>query len=774
MNDTNADPSNGRGTAGRLVPQSRPAPAPRDPYGQLNPYTGGAGEAPADSGLDLLEYWRILNKRKWLILSIAGAFLAFGALRTLMMTPLYTATVRLQIDRNVAKVVSGGDVSPIEGADSEFLRTQYALLLSRAMAERVASALKLGEDATFFKPREFSPLALLSGLFRSRPTGEPNLVALERAAAGIVVGNRAVLPVAGSRLVDVSYSDPSPERAQQIAAAYADAYISSNLDKRFEANSYAKTFLEDQLKQLKIRLEESEKTALDFAEQEQIVVLTEKSTIAESNLAAAHAALGQLVADRIKNQELWQQVESADTINLPQLLLNSTIDSLRGRRGALVADYEERLQTFKPSYPDMIQIKNKIAELDRQLALEVKTLKQSYKAAYEASLNQEAEMRKQIETLKEEALDLQKRSIQYNILRREADTNRSLYDGLLQRYKEIDVAGGAGANNVFVVDKAEVPGAPSSPVLSRALMFSFALGLGAGLAAAYVLERLDDTIKTSDEIGRISGLATLGIIPKVGSETTVEQELADPRSGLSEGYRSLCTALQFSSESGLPKTLLITSSGPAEGKSITSLAVARHFATMGLKVLLIDADLRNPSLHVKLGLDSGVGLSNYLTGACTPPETFQTTAVHNMAFMASGPLPPNAADLLGSSRLLSLVSVGLEVFNLIVIDGPPVMGLADAPLLSSVAAGTVFVVGAGQARRGFVQGALKRLELARGPVVGAVLTKYDHRAAGYGYGYGYGEYGYGGYGSDARAKGQAVDDAGHARPPELTSAQEGR
>jgi polysaccharide biosynthesis transport protein len=765
MSDAHAKPSGDPGatTAGGLVPRGRGLPATRDAYGPLGPYTGGAGEAPVDSGVDLLEYWRILNRRKWLIASVTAAFLVLGAVRTLMTTPLYTATVRLQIDRNVAKVVEGGNVTPLEGGDSEFLRTQYALLQSRAMAERVASALNLGEDADLFKPTGFSLLGTLRSLLQSSPTtASSDRAALERGAAGIVLGRRTVQPVAGSRLVDVSYSDPSPLRAQRIAAAYAEAFISSNLDKRFEANAYAKTFLEDQLKQLKLRLEQSERAALEFAEREQIVVVTEKATIAENNLAAANAALGTLVAERIKNQELSSQVEAAQGINLPQLLSNGVIDGLRAKRNALTTEYQEKLETFKPGYPAMVQIKNKIAELDRQLSAEVQTIKASFKAAYESSLNQEAEMRKRIDTLKEEALDLQKRSIQYNILKREADTNRSLYDGLLQRYKEVDVAGGVGANNVFVVDKAEVPGAPSSPLVTQALLMSLALGLGAGVAAALVLERLDDTIKTADEIGRVSGLATIGIIPKIAGNTSVEEELADPRSGLSEAYRSLCTALQFSTESGLPKSLVVTSAGPSEGKSITSLAIARHFATMGLKVLLVDADLRNPSLHTKLGLDSSIGLSNVLTGANTPPETFQATPIDNLAFMASGPLPPNAADLLGSSRLLSLLSVGLEVFDLIVLDGPPVMGLADAPLLSSVAAGTVFIVGAGQARKGYVQGALRRLDMARGPVVGAVLTKYDHKQAGYGYGYGYG-YGHGG--------GRAVHGL-DGQPTRLTSGRE--
>ena len=254
----------------------------------------------------------------------------------------------------------------------------------------------------------------------------------------------------------------------------------------------------------------------------------------------------------------------------------------------------------------MVQIKNKIAEIDRQLAAEVLTIKASFKAAYESSSNQEGEMRKQIETLKAEVLDLQKRSIQYNILKREADTNRSLYDGLLQRYKEVDVAGGVGANNVFVVDKAEVPGAPSSPQLSRALLLSLWPWPGRRCLPPPSCSSASTTRSSPPRRSSASpGLPTLGIIPKIASGTTVEQELADPRSALSEAYRSLCTALQFSTESGLPKTAGHHQRGTIRGQ-VAHVAGHRHgiSPTMGLKVLLVDADLRNPSLHSKLGLDN--------------------------------------------------------------------------------------------------------------------------------------------------------------------------
>jgi uncharacterized protein involved in exopolysaccharide biosynthesis len=459
-------------------------------------------------------------KRKWLILSILGAALVIGTLTTLMKTPLYTSTVRMQIDPNTAKIVQSGDVTPTEGPNADFMRTQFELLNGRTMAERVASALKLGEDQDFFRPRSFSitgAIFKIIGLSGGPGGGTANKSDREGAAAGIVLGNRAVRPVMGSRLVDIDYSDPNPSRAQRIASAYADAFVASNLDKRFQANSYAKVFLEDQLKTLKLRLEDSEKALIAFGQKEEIVATNDKASIAETNLANANAALGVLISDRIKNEQLWKQLDQATAINLPQLLTNPVIESLRTKRNTLSTEYQDKLETFKPSYPEMMQLSSQIAEIDRQLATELKTLKASYKAAYESSLSQENEMKRRVETLKADMLDLQKRSIEYNILKREVDTNRSLYDGLLQRFKEVDIAGGVGANNVFIVDKATLPGSPSSPNLPRALIMYVMFGLAAALALAFFLEHLDDTVRSPEDVERISGLVTLGIIPKIAS-----------------------------------------------------------------------------------------------------------------------------------------------------------------------------------------------------------------------------------------------------------------
>lgn len=736
----------------RLVSVQRGTPVvARDPY-------AAPGYGPPERGDELAQslgwIYRIIVKRRWLIAGVTLLALAVGTTATLLRTPLYISTVRIQIDREPAKIVEGGSTMPSESGTGDFLKTQYELLKSLAMAERVVSTVQLHNDQDFIKPRGVSLVGYLRDLVTGRSAGR-ELTPSEREAIAVdIVSSTVVIrPVPGSRLVDIAYSDPKPVRAQRIANAYAEAFIASNIDKRFQSSAYAKSFLEDQIKQLKLRLEDSEREMLGYAEREKIIEVTERTSVTDNNLQVANSSLGQLVAERIKNEQLWKQVDQATGMNLPQLLSNGVIEGLRVRRNTLVTEYEEKLETFKPSYPSMIQIQNKIREVERQLSVEVQAIKASLRAAYDASLNQEAEMLQRIEILRTEVLELQKKSIQYNILKREVDTNRSLYLSLLQRYKEVDIAGGASSNNVLVVDKAHLPSAPSEPILSRALLLSLFLGLGSGLGLAFLLEKIDDRIRSADELEQLSNLTTLGIIPMSDAQRDFASELSDPHSAASEAYRSLATSLQFSTETGLPRSLSITSATAGEGKSTTALAIARHFANMGLRVLLVDADLRKPSLHEKLDQDNSIGLTNYLTGAASPPDVIQSTTHPNLAFLPSGPLPPNAADLLGGTRMYSLVSVGLEVFDFVVIDAPPMLGLADAALLSNATSATLFVVAAGQPRKGMIAAALRRLNLAKCNLIGVVLTRYDASTSGYGYSYGYG---YGtGYGPDAYTYGSA-------------------
>src|SRR5262249_8835970 len=325
---------------------------------------------------------------------------------------------------------------------------------------------------------------------------------------------------------------------------------------------------------------------------------------------------------------------------------------------------------------------------------------------------------------------------------------RTLYDGLLQQYKDAGVAGAVGTNNISIVDRAQLPGGPFSPNLKKSLLKWLGLGLVAAVFAIMLLELLDDTFKSPEEIEEMLGLVVLGIIPF--SETNVLMNMTGS-SPLGEAFRSFRTALQFSTDQGAPKSIAVTSAKPGEGKSTTALALAVNFAQLGMNVLLIDADLRNPSQHRNLKRPNLVGLANYLAGGAAPEDTLQEAGVDGLSFMSSGALPPNPAELLAGPKMISFLSSASEKFDTIIIDCPPVLGLADAPLLASMASGTLLVVAAGETRPGRVQTALKRLHFARARMVGALINKCDLRAHfgyGYGYGYGYGPaaleyYGYG-------------------------------
>jgi len=314
---------------------------------------------------------------------------------------------------------------------------------------------------------------------------------------------------------------------------------------------------------------------------------------------------------------------------------------------------------------------------------------------------------------------------------------------LLQQYKDIGVVGAVGTNNVAVIDRAQLPGGPYKPDLRVNLMKWLMLGLvGAALLIA-LFEIFDDTFKSPEEIEEQLGLAVLGIIPI--SDGSVLADLNSPSHPIAEAFRSFRTALQFSTDQGAPKNIVVTSAQPGEGKSTTALALAVNFAQLGMKVLLIDADLRNPSQHRNLVRSNGAGLSNFLAGAVMPESIFQKTDFEGLYFMPSGPLPPNPAELLAGPKMLSLLSTAGEKVDVVIIDSPPILGLADAPLLASIASGTLLVIATATTRRGVVKAALKRLHFARGRMLGALMNKCDLRSN-----YGYGSYGYG-YGANAQA-----------------------
>ncbi|UXI66400.1 GumC family protein [Tahibacter amnicola] len=731
------------------VPALRPAAsnvvALRPPHGLLEVR---AQEVTPDDPVNLLSYWQILLKRKWVVLSVLATTVVVVLLITLMTPSTYRATATLQIDRDTIKVIQGDGLMPAEGlGDRDFYQTQYELLKSRTLAERVVEQHALGENAVVQRMSAPSVLAGMLALFRSTPA-----VASEDAAQVVgrdaltqfVLGHLLIEPIRNSRLVRVHFNSLDPQFSATMANAVGDAFIASNIDRRFDASAYAKTYLEDRLQQLKLKLEDSEKQLVEFAQQEGIINIDERQSLASQEMEVINQGLATAQQQRIEAEAKFRRSLQTSGESLPEVLASPVIGQLKQRRAELHAEYQEKLRIYKPGYPAMEQLKGQIDEIDAQLRSEIGRVKGAVKAEFDAAQGKESMLTARLGELKTAVLDMQGRSIKYNIIKREVDTNRQLYDGLLQRYKEIGVAGGIGANNISIVDRARPPLSRFSPSLTRNLLLALLAGMAGGILLALLFEHLDDTIKLPEDVERQFGLAVLGVIPRVRRSSPLV-EVKDPRSAFSESYRSVRTALQFSTETGVPRTLFVTSSTPGEGKSTTALTLGLHFAQLGKRVLLIDADLRNPSLHKALGISNAGGLSNYLSGANRPLQFLRPTHEKRLACLCSGPLPPNPAELLAGPKMPALLRLAAESFDQVIIDGPPVLGIADAAILSNLAAGTVLVVESGGTRLGYARGVLKRLLSARARLLGVVLTKLDSRSSGRGYGYGYG-YGYGDYG----------------------------
>jgi succinoglycan biosynthesis transport protein ExoP len=703
--------------------------------------------------IDLREYWRILVKRRWTVFATVAMVMVIALVGTLLTTPVYRAVATLQIERNAAQVVKVGVVDD-DSSDygNDFQETQIGLLKSRALAERVVSQLGLVDGRQMDRLWPSSPWQKLARMFSGKPAGRTAKTDAKASGARLVSVTEAfekgfsVEPIRNSQLVNINYDSPDPVFSQRAANAIAEGFIASNLERRFDSTSYAKSYLEDRLQELKLKLEDSERKLVDFAQKEQIVSSGDESgaSLSQQNLGSLNEAYAKAKADRIAAESRWKQASTLRGSGLQNSAgADPMIATLQTSKGTLMLEYQEKLRLYKPDYPAMQELKAQIDEVNKQIAAEEATMRSGIRAEYQAALQQEQMLADQINSLKTEVLDLQSRSIQYNIYKREVDTNRQLYDGLLQRYKEIGVASGVSANNISIVDRAE-PGFKFKPNMSLNMALATLMGLLLGVLLALAFEYLDDTFKRPEDIEKLLGVPVLGAVPALKAPQTTRTAMEDQRSAFAESYRSLRTALQFSTDRGAPRSLLVTSAMPSEGKSTTALVLGQFYAQLGKRVLIVDCDLRNPSLHRSLGVDNSEGLSNYLAGALKPSDLIRPTAMEGLMYLPSGPLPPNPAELLMGSKMLSLITVASEKFDLLILDGPPVMGLADAPILSNLAQGTLLVIQAGSTRVAVVKNALKRLNAARGHVVGGLLTRFEAQQAG---GYGYGGYDYYSYGT---------------------------
>lgn len=739
----------GDATPGKNLSEIERALSPEISRLLVDPYAQGAwieSDEDAKERIDLNRYWRILLKHKWIVIGVLVLSLAVGVAVTLMTTPIYRASTTLQIDRESAKIVNVQTVDPAEQmiAGDEFFQTEYGRLKSRRLAVLVVDSLNLASNDNFY-------IAMGGKVDWSKTA--PSEVPAKRRLNAINAFTRqlSVAPVRGSRLVNVSFDSPDRRIAAQLANATAENYISDNLNRRFEQSAYARQFLEERLAQQRVKLEDSQRQLVAYATQQQIINVQTGGeqgsgavqSLTAANLVALNTALAGARGERIKAEERWRQAQGS-ALSLGEVLKNPTIQDLTQAKAKAQAEYEDKGRVLKPDHPEMQQIAARVTELERQVQIETRNVQNSYKIDYDVALNQERAFERQVDQLKGSVMDLRNRSIQYDILQREVDTNQTLYDGLLQRYKEIGISGGIGINNISIVDRAEVPIKPSRPRPALNLAMAAFAGLAFGVLIAFLIELLDESIGTPEDVEAKLGVPLLGSVPKLDRKENPVSAMEDVRSPMSEAYYSIRTALQFSTPNGAPSSIVVTSSRPSEGKSTSSLAIARGFARLGRRVLLIDGDLRNPSMHRHLGVSNDVGLSKCLTGSASLASVIQPTDVPTLNFVPCGTLPPNPAELLAGPHLKNLIQEATGLWDVVIIDGPPVLGLTDAPILAAAVEGVVFAVEASATRRSVAKIAMRRLKVGNARIVGIILTKFNAKKASYGSGYGYAyDYNYG-------------------------------
>lgn len=705
------------------------------------PY-GAVGDSNNPSTLPAIEQAlaAVWNHRNWVVGAIAGSLL-LGLLITFLSTPRYLSTARIEIlpDAPVATSVTN-EREQRAFNDIAFYNTQYSLLKSRSLAERVVRAGNLTADKAFTEAFKLDrPEAGMSSSDRVNLTNE---------AVEILLDELNVSPVRSSSLVDIGFTTPSPDLSAKLTNLWVTQFVQASIDRRFAATSDARKYLESRLGTLRENLEMSERALISYAMGRGIVTIssetdvngkTQTETLVGADIAEVTKALA-----RAREARVAAEAELNNTLTGSALANAPTVSDLRAKRAVVAAELAQQRTLFEENYPSVASLKAQLETLDRSIAAEVGRSSQGNRQAYNAAVQRERDLRAELDALTDKYNVQQRDSIQMAILQRDVDSNRQLYDGLLQRYKEIGVAG-VGTNNISVVDSAQVPDAPSSPrlVWNMALALLFGTVLAAGIV--FLLEKMDSSIRNPRDVQPRFGLPLLGAIPEV-LDVSVADAIIDKKSAIYESYFSLMTNLTFLTDHGAPRSIMLTSSRPKEGKSNSSLCLATVLAATGKSIILVDADVRNPSLNRYLDISNQRGLSHYLSGDDNLDGMITELPKFGFSIITAGKMPPNAAELLGSDKFGILIETLLNRFDHVLIDSPPLLGLADAPLIARRVEGVLFTIEANSTKTRVIATALARLRMSGAKLFGAIVTKIGSKNEAYGYGYGYG-YGFS-YGSD--------------------------
>ncbi len=737
---------------------------------------------------DLLTYWRVIRKRCWTILTVFFVLFTVVLLGTLKQKPIYRARALLEIEKENPSILTVQELFELEAVSDTYLETQYKLLRSESLARRVISQLRLDRLPELNPPRHWwaalrnNPASGTQTIEATETGSELEPEAMQNALKHLEE-RLSVDPIKRSRLVEVSFESHDPKLAATVVNTVASNYVEQRLEVRWEATQKASEWLSQQLQGLKARLEKSENELQKYAQENGLLFLeNEKGTpenIVNERLRQLQEELTRAQAARYEKESLYRLVQAGDYGSLPGAAENKLLQDLTVREAELQREKAQLVTTFTSDYPKVKQIQNQIDQIGTVLARERKRLAERITNDYVAAERRENLVRQAFEEQQKQANLIAGRSVQYNILKREVETNKQLYEGLLQRLKEAGVSAGLKASNVRIVDAAEPPQKPARPNLPLNLALAVVMGLGLGIGAAFLQEHFDNSLKTSEDVEQFLGLPALALIPAVESlngrrrhapglpersklltegngkaETTPQWYRIDVGAQhhdvLAEAFRSLRTSVLLSTADRPPRTLLVTSSQPSEGKTTISINLAISLAQLGRRVLLIDADMRRPSVRKAFDLPNSLGLVSYLTGQ-QDWRAVQPSGLPNLDILVCGPVPPNPAELLSSERMRTLLSEAKTEYDFVVVDSPPLLNVADSRILATLVEGVMLVVKGGDTPREVTRRAQAYARDVGANLIGVVLNNVDVRS-GDDYYYRYYHYDY--YGSEDHAEGE--------------------
>lgn len=726
---------------------------------------------PVDEESPIHHYLDVVLRRKKIIIAFSAIVLISTLISTLMTQPEYRATAKLEISLENPKVVNFDQVVELETKSEEFYETQYLLLKSNTLGKQVVDKINLAErqelEAKKNKPNIISrAMSGLKSIIRSTKDGikkmlvkpspdfgtsGPSDAALAKAAKedsliNSFLGGIQITPVGNSRLVEVSYISKDRKFAAEAVNTLVDTYIEWILNRKLDATKQGRDFLRKQIEQAQSNLEESEEKLNTFAKNNDIVSLDEKMNITYHTFSELNDALAKAETARLEKESLYKHVLDGNIDALTIVMNDPYVQGLKAEHAKAYSEYSQMSATFKPGYPKLKELSARIAELQRKIDEAQTSIASSIKSDYEASLKKEETLRESYQKQKTLASALNDKSIQYNILKREVESNETIYNTLLQRLKETEVSSAIKASNIQVVDYAQVPVIPFKPNVTLNMLFACIIGLGGGVFLAFALEFFDNTVKTSEEVRDKLKLPVLGgVFESSQSESLgapVEKSfLLDPRSHIAESFRTIRTSLLLSTPGKPPRSILVTSCFPAEGKTTVSINLASSFAQAGSKVLLLEADLRRPRIGTVLG-NNGNGLSSYLTGNSSLSEVISQGEIPNLYVLPVGPIPINPAELLGSSRMRELIQTLTTEYDYIIVDGPPALGFVDSHIISSIVDGVAVVVRAGKTPKNSIRELIDRLWTLKANFLGVIVNGIELNQNSYyykSYNYYYGE-----------------------------------